>query len=151
MQKALRVLLAFLLFGTALPLLAKKDIVQQRQKRLEFAETQWQQPEKVTLNVHYRVPVIEVLGYLAANYDNMQKLDQIVLKLRPIAKRVRELSGDTFEGRTFPPELKVETQQLRNAMMADVTAIYGSGVTQQLEAYLDQKYSSMRGIFGPLN
>lgn len=134
------------------PVWAKKDIVQRRHQRIAFAEEQWQQPERVTLNVHYRVPVIEVLGFLAANYNDSRKLDTIATQLRPIAARVNELSGDTFEGRSFPANLEVETAQLREQMMNDVTRIYGAETTRRIEAYLDKKYHYLRsGIFGPLN
>lgn len=144
------------LFLTALsfvsPVFAARDglIVQRRQDRWEYADQQWTAPEKVTLNVHYRVPVIEVLGYLAVNYDDTQKLDTIVTKLRPIANRVKELAGDSYEGRTFPPELKTETQKLRTQMFDDVTAVYGAQVTQTIESYLERKYKSLSGVFSPL-
>lgn len=142
---------ALLICAVLSPLEAKKDIVQKRAKRIEFAEEQWQRPDKVTLNIHYRVPVIEVLGYLAANYDDPQKLNAIVDKLRPISNRIKDLSGDRFEGRTFPATLKAETEKLRSEMMSDVTAVYGSATTQKIEDYLELKYRSLGGLFGPLN
>lgn len=146
-------LLPFLLaICVATPVFAAKDLVQRRKERIEFAEEQWSSPEKVTLNVHYRVPVIEVLGYLAANYDDPQRLNTIASKLRPIANRVKELAGDTYEGRTFPAGLKAETERMRTQMMNDVTAVYGSKVTQTVESYLERKYSSLdTGIFSPFN
>ncbi|WOO39825.1 hypothetical protein [Rubellicoccus peritrichatus] len=142
---------ALLVCAVISPLEAKKDLVQKRAKRIEFAEEQWQRPDKVTLNVHYRVPVIEVLGYLAANYDDPQKLNTIVDKLRPISNRVKTLSGDKFEGRSFPATLQAETEKLRSQMMSDVTAVYGSATTQKIESYLELKYRSLGGLFGPLN
>lgn len=150
-MRTLTLFIGLVIALTSTPLVAKKDLVGQRQKRLEFAETQWQKPEKVTLNVHYRVPVIETIGYLAVNYDDPHKLNQLVTELRPVSRRVTALSGDTFEGRSFPPELETETAKLRSSMMSDVAAIYGKQAVSKLEAYLDQKYSHMRGIFGPLD
>ncbi len=150
-MKVKTLVLFVLALGFLTPAFAAKNLVQRRQERIEYAEKQWTAPEKVTLNVHYRVPVIEVLGYLAANYDDNQKLDTIVTKLRPIATRVKQLAGDSYEGRTFPVELKTETQKLRTQMFNDVTAVYGSQVTQAVESYLERKYDSLNnGIFSPL-
>ena len=122
----------------ASPLLANKNLEQRRSKRLKFAETQWQSPERVMINVHYRVPIYEVLGYLAANIDDNQKLIAIANRLRPIAQRVNTLSDDRFEGRRFPQAVEKETQEMRRTMFTDVEQIYGKQVVSQLKAYLRQ-------------
>lgn len=117
--------------------------------RLEQAETRWTEPEKVTLNIHYRVPVVETLGYLAAFYSDPQKLSTIAADLRPIAARVETLSGDRFEGRTFPPEVDAECQRLRKQMFAEVSEVYGPDAVKRIESYLRLKYSSLTG--GPFS
>ncbi len=115
--------------------------------RIETAENRWTAPERVTLNIHYRVPVIETLGYLAAFYPNSQKLTMIAAELQPIAKRVEALAGDSYEGRSFPPEVETECDKLRAEMFADVKAIYGQDAVNRIEAYLKTKYASMTGGF----
>ncbi|WP_309385931.1 hypothetical protein [Cerasicoccus frondis] len=118
-----------------------------RLDRIETAENRWTAPERVTLNIHYRVPVVETLGYLAAFYPNDQKLVQITNELRPIATRVQDLAGDRFEGRTFPPTVDAECQKLRSEMFADVKAIYGQDAVTRIENYLELKYGTMTGGF----
>ncbi|GHB93018.1 hypothetical protein [Cerasicoccus arenae] len=114
-----------------------------RMDRLEQAETRWQEPERVTLNIHYRVPVVETLGYLAAFYPDMQKLSTISADLRPIAVRVQELSGDRFEGRSFPAEVDAECRKLRDQMFTDVKEVYGQDTVNRIQSYLEIKYGSM--------
>jgi len=114
-------------------------------ERLEQAEERWTEPERVTLNIHYRVPVVETLGYLAAFYDDPQKLTTIAADLRPIAARVETLAGDRFEGRTFPPEVDAECQRLRKDMFDKVSAVYGPNAVKRIESYLDLKYKSVTG------
>ncbi len=122
--------------------------VDAHQKRWEYEEREWSEP-KVVLNVQYRVPVIDTVGYLAVRYNEPQRLTQLVAKLRPIVTRTDELSEGTFQGRSFPAEVEVELDQLRKQMMDAVTTIYGAQATQQVEAYLAQKYAlANAGIFG---
>ncbi|MEM8548067.1 MAG: hypothetical protein AAGF46_07890, partial [Pseudomonadota bacterium] len=85
----------------------------------------------------------DTIGYLAMQYDEPQRLTTIIAKLRPIAKQVRELSGGEFRGSTFPADVEVRLDQLRQQMMDDVTTVYGSTVTGQLESFLRQKYDSL--------
>ncbi len=141
---------SLILVTLAGPLLANKNLVQRRVKRLQFAVTQWQSTERVMINVHYRVPVYETLGYLAANIDDDKKLVAIAQRLRPIAKRVNELSDDHFEGRSFPKNVEAETQDLAKKMFSDVQDVYGQQVEGQLKAYLTnwQKAFSGDGFFG---
>ena len=124
-------------------LLANKAIVQRRIERLEFVETQWENPERVMINIHYRVPVYDTLGYLAANYSDDEKLIEISDQLRSIAKRVNELSGEQFKGRNFPPEVTDETQQLRAQLFADVSSVYGQKVLQNVKAYIKSKNEAL--------
>lgn len=114
-----------------------------RMDRLEDAETRWQEPERVTLNIHYRVPVVETLGYLAAFYPDNQKLSTVVAELRPIAVRVEALSGDRFEGRSFPAEVDAECRKLRDQMFATVKEVYGQDTVLRLENYLKIKYGTL--------
>ena len=126
-------------------------IERRRMDRIEIADNRFNAPERVTLNVQYRVPVVETLGYLAAFYPDSQKLMTISQKLRPIANRVEELSGDSFEGRTFPADVDAECKQLRQQMMADVKAVYGQEAVTRIESYIERKYGSLStGLFGDL-
>lgn len=111
--------------------------------RLEQAENRWQEPERVTLNIHYRVPVVETLGYLAAFYPDNQKLSTIAAELRPIAVRVEDLSGDRFEGRSFPAEVDAECRKLRDQMFASVKEVYGQDTVNRIESYLNIKYGTL--------
>lgn len=111
--------------------------------RIEEAETRWQEPERITLNIHYRVPVVETLGYLAAFYPDQKKLSTITADLRPIAVRVQELSGDRFEGRTFPPTVDAECNKLREQMFADVKSVYGQDTVNRIQSYLEVKYGKL--------
>lgn len=126
-------------------LLAAPSMFKERRRmdRLETAETRWQEPERVTLNIHYRVPVVETLGYLAAFYPDAQKLSTITADLRPIAVRVQDLAGDRFEGRSFPAEVDAECRKLRDQMFQDVKDVYGQDTVNRIQNYLNLKYSSM--------
>ena len=129
-------------------LLAGPRVIDAHRKRWEYEDQEWSEP-KVTLNVQYRVPVIDTIGYLAVNYNEPQRLNQLLTKVRPISQRVTQLSEGTFQGRSFPAEVETELDALRKEMMDDVTAIYGASVTQKLEAFLKEKYSAVNnGIFG---
>lgn len=153
--KLLALLLAILTFDLAFAASlhasgkAGRDRLEMHKKRWEYEQVQeeqknreWTAPE-VEINVQARVPVVDTIGYLAMNYDEPERLNRIIAQLRPIAKQVRELSGGEFRGETFPADVEVQLDKLRRQMMADVTTIYGSRVTQQLEAFLKQKYDSL--------
>ncbi len=118
-----------------------------RMDRLDEAETRWQEPERVTLNIHYRVPVVETLGYLAAFYPDNQKLSTITAELRPIAVRVEALSGDRFEGRSFPAEVDAECRKLRDQMFTSVKEVYGQDAVNRIENYLKIKYGSFSNLY----
>ncbi|MDP0496446.1 MAG: hypothetical protein Q7Q73_09590 [Verrucomicrobiota bacterium JB024] len=129
-------------------LLAGPRVIDAHRARWEYEEQEWSEP-KVELNVQYRVPVVDTIGYLAVNYNEPQRLNQLLTKVRPISQRVADLSEGTFQGRKFPAEVEVELDKLRQQMMADVTAIYGADVTKKLEAFLAQKYGALdQGLFG---
>ncbi|MGE9293164.1 hypothetical protein [Ruficoccus sp. ZRK36] len=132
-------------------LLAGPRPIDAHRDRWEYEDREWTEP-KVELNVQYRVPVVDTIGFLAVNYNEPQRLNQLLVKVRPISQRVTDLSEGTFQGRKFPAEVEVELDKLRTQMMEDVTAIYGAGVTQKVEAFLAQKYGALKGgiLGGPL-
>lgn len=104
---------------------ARYEAVQLRKVRQEKANERWSSPSRVTINVHYRVPVIETLGYLAAFYPDSGKLLAITERLRPIAAEVSELSGESFRGRSFPPEVQEQCNRLHAELFAAVNEVYG--------------------------
>lgn len=130
---------------------ARVEVVNRRTERVKRAETRWEEPQKVMINVHYRVPVIEALGYLAATNDDNTRLVEIANRLRPIAKRVNELSGESFHGRQFPPEVRNECDQMHTALFSDIEKVYGKHTVEKVQAYLDNKYSLLTdGLFSPI-
>jgi len=151
MTRSFRFVLPTVLFLIAAESFAAPSMFKERRRidRLEQADQRWVQPEKVTLNIHYRVPVVETLGYLAAFYQDPQKLTTIAAELRPIATRVETLSGDRFEGRSFPPEVDAECRKLRTEMFQKVAQIYGPTAVNLIESYLRLKYDSLTG--GPFS
>ena len=131
-------------------LFAAKNRLEMHRRRWEYEEREWSAP-KVELNVQYRVPVVDTIGFLAVNYDEPEKLNRLLVQVRPISRKVAEMSGGTFQGGTFPAEVEAELGVLRKQMMSDVTAIYGQAVTNRLEAFLKQKYGALSsGLFGPI-
>lgn len=120
-------------------------IERRRMDRVDTAEERYSSPESITLNIHYRVPVVETLGYLAAFDADTQKLTLVASELRPIAARVQDLTGDSFEGREFPPEIDAECQRLRTEMFAHVRDIYGAEMVTRIDRYLKLKYDKLTG------
>ncbi|MBC2593123.1 hypothetical protein H5P28_02500 [Ruficoccus amylovorans] len=149
MQKAFTLMaLAGAALFMAHGLVAGPRPIDNHRTRWEYENQEWSEP-KVMLNVQYRVPVIDTIGYLAVNFNEPQRLNQLLAKIRPIQSRVMELSQGTFQGRSFPAETETELDKLRTQMMSDVSAIYGDAATKQVEAYLSQKYSlADAGPFG---
>ncbi len=149
-----RLLSALLAVLCATPVVdaGKKDhINRRRQETYEESRERFQDEKRVSLNVHYRVPVIETLGFLAANEEDTDKLLSIVERVRPIADRVRVLSGNTFEGRRFPADVSDELDAMRARLMDTVLVIYGKDTHASLEAYLTQKYDYLtQGLFSPI-
>jgi len=126
---------------------AAKDMKKLHEMRREYENREWSEPE-VILNVNVRVPVVDTVGYLAVFYNEPQRFNQLLSKMRPIMKRVDELSGGDFSGNSFPAQVEVELDKLRNQMFADVQALYGQDALNRLKTYLDNKYSSLdRGLF----
>ncbi|MEO0793702.1 MAG: hypothetical protein AAFX93_00990 [Verrucomicrobiota bacterium] len=148
-----RLIIGVLAVVFSLELVAAPSMFKERRRmdRLEMAEDRWKEPERVTLNIHYRVPVVETLGYLAAFYNDPQKLTTVSADLRPIAARVEALSGDSFEGRSFPPEVNAECQRLRTEMFGYVKEVYGDDAVKRIERYLKLKYDKLTsGPFSPV-
>lgn len=141
-----------LLLGAPLPEAdARTEVVRLRQTRQAKAEERWSAPERVTINVHYRVPVVETLGYLAAFYPDNQKLISISERLRPIAAQVNELAGESFHGRSFPPEVREQCDALHADLFKAVDEIYGAAVSQRVQSYLEQKYKTLTsGLFSTI-
>lgn len=150
--RAAGVLAATLMAVATLPQAdARTEIVKLRQTRQAKADERWSAPEKVTINVHYRVPVVETLGYLAAFYPDNQKLVAISDRLRPVAAQVSELAGESFQGRAFPPEVQQQCDLLRQELFKAVNDIYGAEAVARIEHYLDQKYKMLTsGLFNAI-
>jgi len=53
------------------------------------------------------------------------------------------LSGDRFEGRSFPTEVDTECKKLRDQMFTQVKAVYGQDTVNRIESYLDIKYGTL--------
>lgn len=124
---------------------ARYEAVQLRKLRQEKANERWSSPSRVTINVHYRVPVIETLGYLAAFYPDSQKLTTIAKRLQPIAAQVHELSGESFHGRSFPPEVQEQCSRLHSELFTAVDEVYGKAVSERIQNYLQEKYKHLTG------
>lgn len=142
---------ALLLIATLPEASARLETVQLRRARQAKANERWSEPERVTINVHYRVPVIETLGYLAAFYPDNAKLVTISERLRPIAAQVNELAGESFQGRVFPPEVRDQCNALRSELFKAVDEVYGPAASQRIENYLEQKYKKLTtGLFSTI-
>lgn len=127
---------------------AAKDLVGRRQERLKKADAPWSEP-KIVINVHHRIPVYDSLGFLAANYDEPQKFEQLLVKVRPIATKVKTLSGGSLQGRSFPQSLDKELRNDRQVMFTAVREIYGASVLRELQSYLEKKQGAhSTGILG---
>lgn len=118
--------------------------VQNRIDRLGHSEQKRQEQGRVTLNVHYEVPVVDALGYLAASYEDPDRLVEVSSRLRPIVDRVRQISGMDFEGRRYQASLKRELTSLRAEMMDTILVVYGTDAIGGLERYLTRKYLHLR-------
>lgn len=130
---------------------ARLETVELRRNRQAKAEERWTSPSRVTINVHYRVPVIEALGYLAAFYPDNQKLITISEQLRPVAEQVQQLSGGSFSGRAFPAEVAEQCTQLRQQLFTAVSNVYGAEVSQQVDDYIKAKYQNLTtGLFSTI-
>lgn len=130
---------------------ARAEVVKLRKTRQAKADERWSTPEKVTINVHYRVPVIETLGYLAAFYPDNQKLVAISDRLRPIAAEVNALAGESFQGRAFPAEVQAQCDTLHQQLFTAVNDIYGIDASKRVQAYLEQKYKILTsGLFSTI-
>ncbi len=127
---------------------AAKNMVKHHRERWEYENREWTAPE-VILNVNIRVPVVDTVGYLAVFYNEPQRFNQLVAKMRPIMTRVNELSDGTFKGHSFPAETEAELDKLRGQMFADVQSLYGDEALSRLKEYLGSKYGSIdsSGLF----
>lgn len=142
---------ALLLVATLPETSARMEVVQLRKTRQTKADERWSEPERVTINVHYRVPVIETLGFLAAFYPDDTKLVAISKRLRPIATQVNELAGESFQGRVFPPEVREQCNALRAELFKAVDEVYGPAASQRIETYIEQKYKTLTtGLFSTI-
>lgn len=127
------------------------DLVQNRQQRLDRETNRMQEAPRVTINVHYRVPVVEAYGYFAAYHDDTDKLNELLTRLQPVSKRVIELAGQTFSGRDFPPSVDQEMQQLRDQLDTTIIEIYGDAIFRDFVTYLEARFYYLdRGVFGPI-
>ncbi|MEM9226667.1 MAG: hypothetical protein AAGA45_01755 [Verrucomicrobiota bacterium] len=121
---------------------AQRDRQKLHKMRMEYENREWTAPE-ITLNVHQRVPVVDAVGYLAVNYDAPQRLQQLLLELRPLAERITVLSGGTYEGRKFPTEVEAELDQMQQKLYSDITRIYGTSVTARVQEFVGAKYNAL--------
>ena len=129
---------------------ARKDLVQRRSDRLEKAN-QLSDSDTVIINIHKIVPVYDVLGFMAANYDDINKFESLLEALRPVADKVKQLSGGTLGKRVFPKSVADELEEDRQIIFSTVKEIYGDAVMAHLKDYLSQKYveedTAFLGIF----
>ena len=143
------VYLAFMIFFP-LTINAKKDLVQRRSDRLEKAN-QLSDPDTVIINVHQIVPVYDALGFMAANYDDIDRFESLLKALRPVAEKIKQLSGGTLDDRVFPRSVADELEEDGQIIFSTVKEIYGDAVMTELKDYLSKKYveedASFLGIF----
>ena len=129
---------------------AKKDLVQRRSDRLEKAN-QLSDPDTVIINVHQIVPVYDALGFMAANYDDIDRFESLLKALRPVAEKIKQLSGGTLDDRVFPRSVADELEEDGQIIFSTVKEIYGDAVMTELKDYLSKKYveedASFLGIF----
>ena len=143
------VYLAFMIFFP-LTINAKKDLVQRRSDRLEKAN-QLSDPDTVIINVHQIVPVYDALGFMAANYNDIDRFESLLKALRPVAEKIKQLSGGTLDDRVFPRSVADELEEDGQIIFSTVKEIYGDAVMTELKDYLSKKYveedASFLGIF----
>lgn len=127
---------------------AKRDLVQRRQERLAKAEAPWSEP-KVTINVHYRLPIYDALGFLAANYDDTTQFNELLTQVRPLANKVKDLTAGSLQGRSFPESLDKQLRADLQTLFAHVEDIYGANALHELKDYLEQKQAATNtGLLG---
>jgi len=136
---------------------ADKDIVGQRQERIQRvqvqqetkqkADTEVWAPAKIVLNLDVRCPVITALGYFGAfattdkdpakaaealaRYAQLQKVAQ------PIAEELKKIATTTtFMGTTFPSALEPQLNALCGELYGAVLKLYGDDGLNELKQYV---------------
>lgn len=133
---------------SSVEVMGQAERVQRRQERLALADKEWSDA-RVQANLYYRVPVVEVIGFLATHSTDDEKLVRFVRAVRPIEQQLQELRKAGIKGRTMPADVEAQLDQLQARLYAEVQAVYGSEGLRAVTDFINVRNERISsGFFG---
>ncbi|MGF1485268.1 MAG: hypothetical protein ACFBZ8_12995 [Opitutales bacterium] len=121
------------------------ETVEETQKEEKRIETETWADERIRLNLRYRVPVIEAVGFCALLPPANQDFPAFLEAARAIDAELELLATQhTYVGRDLPPAVERRTDALRQTLYAAVETHFGGGARQDFVEHLRQLQGALK-------